>query len=137
MRRKGMGKKTLIMGVLTAFLSVGLLAGLSMAVDEPDTIKIYMDGFGEHKKGPVEFTHKKHTTDHGVKCADCHHVYQDGQNTWKEGDPVEKCEKCHDFEKKQDKAANLKNAFHANCKECHKSLGKGPFKQCNECHGEK
>jgi len=36
----------------------------------------------------------------------------------------------------------LQNAYHKNCKTCHKTLAKegkksGPFKKCNKCHEKK
>ena len=46
-------------------------------------------------KTPVQFSHKKHSQEYKVACDQCHHIYKDGKNTWKEGDQVEKCEKCH------------------------------------------
>ena len=92
------------------------------------------------RKGPVKLTHKKHSADYKVACADCHHEYKDGKNVWKEGDPVKKCSACHDANEKKDKADKLQNAYHKNCKDCHKKAveeGKvkdAPFKKCNDCH---
>ncbi len=132
-----MGKKVLILATLTAFLAVVFGAGLLMAADSPENVTIHEEKFGEYKKGPVEFTHGKHAKEHGVACAQCHHKYDGGQNVWKEGDPVEKCSACHDVKEKKGNVDKLQNAFHKNCKDCHKELGKGPHKKCNECHSEK
>ncbi len=128
------------MAIFTAmfFLTVGILT----AADVPDEVLIQNDAYQKDKKGPVNFTHKKHHVDYKIACADCHHAYTDGKNTWKEGAPVQKCSDCHDPLKKDGKAMKLQNAYHKNCKNCHKALGKegkktGPFKKCNDCHEKK
>lgn len=131
-----MGKKALVIAMLAAFLGLVCNAGL-LAADSPDEVTIYDNSFTKHKKGPVKLSHKKHTTDYGVGCAECHHVYEGSKNTWKEEDPVQKCSECHDAKKKQGETKKLMTAFHKNCKNCHKSVGKGPFKKCDECHGAK
>ena len=121
-----------------AFVMVGVLT----AADAPDDVTIENDGYKSNKKGPVKLTHKKHSTDYGAKCTDCHHDYKDGKNVWKEGDPVKKCGECHDPKKKQGKKQyKLQNAFHKNCKDCHKEANKSgkkaPYKKCNDCHEKK
>ena len=87
-------------------------------------------------------THKKHVADYKVKCAECHHVYKEKKNVWKEGDPVQKCGECHDPKAKKGEGIKLQSAFHKNCKTCHKDLEKakkktGPVKKCKECHEKK
>jgi len=137
-----MSKKhlTLLTVILSGFLflSVGVLT----AADAPDEVMLDNKGYKADKKGPVKFTHKKHSTDYKVACADCHHVYKDGKNVWKDGDAVQKCSACHEAEGKEGGAMKLQNAYHKNCKDCHKALleeGKptGPFKKCNDCHAKK
>lgn len=132
-----MAKKSLVILFLAAFVGVFLTVGLLTAADSPDEVTIHEKAFGKYKKGPVKLGHKKHNEEYKVKCAECHHVYKDGKNTWKEGDAVQKCGECHDPLKKKGKAAKLKIAFHKNCKTCHKEKQKGPFKKCNECHQKK
>jgi hypothetical protein len=118
------------------FLAVGALT----AADVPDQVSIENKGYKEDKKGPVNLTHKKHVTVYKVACTECHHEFKDGKNIWKEGMPVKKCSACHDFEAKKGNADKLQNAYHKNCKDCHKALveaGKSqnaPFKKCTECH---
>ncbi|MFH1951847.1 MAG: cytochrome c3 family protein [Pseudomonadota bacterium] len=132
---------TLLVVVLTGmiFLSAGILT----AADEPKKeVLIQGKGYEKDKKGPVKLTHEKHSKDYKVACADCHHVYKDGKNVWKQGDPVDKCSKCHDPKAKEGEAMKLQNAFHKNCKDCHKALAEankptGPFKKCNDCHQKK
>jgi len=121
------------------FFSVGTLIAAEQVV--PDKLEIENKGYKKDKKRPVLFSHKKHSTEYKVACADCHHVYKDGKNVWKEGDHVDKCSKCHDLNKSTEengeKVMKLQNAFHRNCKNCHKEKKKGPFKKCNECHVKK
>jgi Class III cytochrome C family len=133
--RKGNWMLVFLAIVGLVFLAIGTL----QAVDVPDTVKIYEPAFKDHKKGPVNFSHKKHSAEYKVACTECHHVYKDGKNTWKEGDPVQKCSACHDVEKKQGNADKLNLAFHKNCQTCHKELkGKeAPWKKCADCHAEK
>jgi hypothetical protein len=76
-------------------------------------------------------------------------VYKDGENVWKEGDPVQKCQECHneptiELEKKlppDQQKLNLKLAFHNNCRGCHMNLKradrekyKGIPTTCSQCH---
>jgi hypothetical protein len=120
-----------------------LTGGVLIAADVPDEIVIENQGYKADKKGPVKLLHKKHSTDHKVACTECHHVFKDGKNSWKEGDPVKKCVECHNPEKKDGKVMKLQNAYHKNCKDCHKALvtegksTKAPFKKCNDCHAKK
>ena len=74
-------------------------------------------------KGPVAFDHKAHGAQ--VKeCAACHHADKAGAE--------QKCSKCHG-EKTEGKKLSAKEAFHAQCKDCHKKGKKGPEK-CDGCH---
>ena len=129
-----MGKRFLtVLAVVGLMFSVALL-GLSGAAEQkaPEVIDIQAKLWSEHTKGPVNFDHKKHQEEYKIKCDQCHHVYKDGKNTWKEGDKVQKCEECHNEptikgEKKlpEDKQKlNLKIAFHENCQGCHKEMKK-------------
>ena len=138
-----MNKK--LMTILVVLLSclVFVAVGTLTANDVPDEVTIENDGYKKDKKGPVKLSHATHVSDYGVKCDDCHHVYEDGKNCWKEGDPVQKCGECHDPLKKDGKVKKLQNAYHKNCKNCHKDYvkahpdSKAPFKKCNDCHEKK
>jgi class III cytochrome C family protein len=103
-------------------------------------IIIENQGYETDRKKPVKFSHKRHNKEYKIACVDCHHVYQDGENLWKEADHVEKCAACHDSIKAQDDVMKLQNAFHKSCKGCHKEVsqkGKGaPYKKCSGCHGQ-
>ena len=132
---------TLVMVVFTGllFLTVGAL----IAADVPDEATIENEGYKKDKKGPVKLSHKKHSEEYKVACADCHHDYKDGKNVWKDTDPVKKCSECHNPLKKDGKIKKLQNAYHRNCKNCHKEViakdatKKAPFKKCTECHQKK
>jgi hypothetical protein len=99
------------------------------------------------------FNHKKHSEDYKVACTDCHHVYKEKKNMWKQGNPVKKCQECHnivDLAKKKD-PMSLYAAYHNNCLGCHKALkkewkatGKAAGKPkpkaptgCTKCHKKK
>lgn len=140
-----MKKRSLI--VLTAaVLGMVFIFALAYASQQaPDTATMESKVYSKHKKALVHFNHKKHNVDYGVACSDCHHVYKDGKNTWKEGDAVQKCDACHSEAKapKGDKSSKMEkikkyhyNAIHENCKGCHKEMKKGPTK-CSECHPKK
>ena len=128
---------------ITAFLAVGIV----IANDLPEEVTIEDEGYQKDKKGAVKFNHNKHVKEFEICCADCHHVYVDGKNTWKEGDPVEKCAKCHNPVKEEGEAVmNLKKAFHKNCTGCHSALKKEgkitkeqlkSLKKCSKCHEKK
>jgi hypothetical protein len=146
-----MGKRFLtVLALAVLMVSVALL-GLSGAADQkvPDEITIKSTLWKDHTKSGVTFSHKKHSAEFGVKCVECHHVYKDGKNTWKEGDKVQKCQECHNEptikgEKKLPEAQqklNLKLAFHNNCQDCHKELKKKDKAKydkipttCIQCH---
>jgi len=77
-------------------------------------------------KAPVAYDHKAHATK--VKeCKECHHKDAAGKE--------QGCGKCHGA-KAEGKKVDLKEAFHTQCKACHKKEGKGPQK-CDECHPKK
>lgn len=109
------------------------------ASESSDEIIIENQGYTEDKKKPVKLSHKKHAEEYEIACDSCHHVYQEGENTWKQGDPVEKCVACHDPVEDQDNVIRLQRAFHKNCRDCHKQVTlegrEAPYKKCTECHG--
>lgn len=78
-------------------------------------------------KGPVIFNHSNHIG-YEIACIECHHDMT-------EGCEVKHCIECHKPDSKD--VLKLKNAYHKNCKDCHKELDKGPYKKCNDCHSKK
>lgn len=137
-----MGKKSYILvGVI---LSIALFMGIGVlkATDVPNEFSIKSDAFETHKKGGVKFSHTKHTVDYKVACTECHHVFKEGKNVFKQGDPVQKCAACHDPVESKGKVKKLMLAYHKNCQGCHKELEKagkptGPTRKCNDCHEKK
>jgi len=136
-----MKRRTLNLILVALFGVVFVTVGVLTAADVPDEVIIKNEGYKSDKKGPVKLTHKKHAVDYKIACNECHHEYKDGKNVWKEGDPVKKCSTCHDPNKKQGDVMKLQNAFHKNCKDCHKEASKegkeAPYKKCNDCHDKK
>jgi hypothetical protein len=128
--------KKRILFLSAVIISVALFAGVGIliATDVPDEITIKSDAFTKYKKGAVKLTHKKHSVDYKIACAECHHVYKEGKNVFKEGAPVQKCSACHDAVKSKGKVKKLMLAYHRNCQGCHKGLKKagkktGPTKK--------
>ena len=120
----------------TVFLFSAVLPQKSISSSAPDSVVIDSQQYKKKTKGSLSFSHGDHIKS-GATCTECHHEYKDGANVWKEGDAVKKCGECHDGEKKNGNAPNLKNAFHNQCMECHKGIGdeaKAPVKKCNSCH---
>ncbi len=131
----------------------------------PDVITLQFDIWKTHKKPLVEFPHKQHIDKYGLKCQECHHIYKDGKNVWKEGDPVRKCDECHNeptkklrkikkltpepgYDLLKDKRGhvllwrNLYSAVHTNCLGCHRQYKKEhpeskPPISCSKCHKRK
>ena len=133
-----MKKCSIAVIVALAFAVMALVGTAAIAQDTPsgkveDTIKIKDPLFKKYKKSPVTFSHKKHSVDYKLACTQCHHTYKDGKNVWKDGDKVQKCSACHTKIKAKKPVPGLYNAFHDNCRDCHKEAKKGPTK-CNECH---
>lgn len=104
-----------------------------------DKIIIENQGYTEDKRNPVTLSHKKHAEEYDIACDSCHHIYEEGENTWKQGDPVEKCVVCHDPVNDQGNVIKLQSAFHRNCRDCHKEMTQegreAPSKKCADCHG--
>ena len=150
------GKKLLLVAAVTV-AACFLAAGAALAVE--DVLQLNEPSY-PHTKGPVEFSHKKHSTDYKATCGDCHHDDK-GQPlaNLKDSDPVQKCVECHKKpgevtkelkkewkDKKLPKAETDKlslefhaEALHANCQDCHREHNKANKTQaaptkCNDCH---
>jgi hypothetical protein len=137
-----MKKRIFFLSVVTLTIALFTGVGILIATDIPDEISIKSNAFTKYKKGAVKLTHKKHNVDYKVACTECHHVFKEGKNVYKEGDPVQKCSECHDVLKSKGKVKKLMLAYHKNCQGCHKGLEKagkktGPTKKCNDCHEKK
>ncbi len=120
-----------IMSVVIALVFGFAVGGLAIAAEDsakgPATIVL------KAKKGNVTFEHHKHQEK--FKCGDCHHG--PGHSAYKEGMKIHECQECHnkDDAKMPKKLQKTMNAFHTNCKGCHKEhkAEKAPTK-CSGCH---
>jgi hypothetical protein len=148
---------TVIIGAAILFVSAAIYAKPA-----PDMIKLQDPAYKEHKKGVVDFTHKKHQNDYAEQypeyykngCGECHHDDKGKPLAkLKDGDDVQKCIECHKTpaeapkgkkaKKKLSKKEKIKEyhaeALHANCRDCHKKFNKKykPKKApttCAKCH---
>ena len=96
----------------------------------PDKIVIPVYTGGSLELGVVQklFAHKRHAIDFQISCGECHHVYEDGQNIWKEGMPIQKCSECHDFplsKDRKDLAAGVQLRIFLDLPECARCHRKG------------
>ena len=98
--------------LLAATILVSSIATVVIAVTNgPEEMKY------TPKIGTVTFNHLDHQ---GLtECATCHHT----------GDYAQ-CKSCHGVDQNAPKS---KDAYHKQCKDCHKEMAKGPTK-CKECH---
>ena len=148
-----MTKKTF--GILAAGVLLGgmLFLGVGYAAQQaPNDMTMDSKVFTKHTKPLVTFAHRKHNQDFKIACMECHHVFKDGKNVWKEGDQVQRCEACHSEAKpptgkdapsmsKQEKIKKYYyTAIHENCVGCHKAekkKGKHAPSACKDCHSKK
>jgi len=83
----------------------------AMATDPPKVV-VY-----EVKRGNATFAHETHAAT--AKCSECHHTKERVS-----------CKQCHGVDKE---ILSAKKAFHKLCKDCHKTVKKGPT-SCKTCH---
>jgi hypothetical protein len=161
-----MNKKLLILvvvGCAVVFFAAGIYAK-----KVADVIPLQDPAYKEHTKGIVQFSHGKHQKEYAEQypdlykngCGECHHD-KDGKPlaSLKEGEEVQKCIECHtkpgevskelkkEWREKKVKQAEQKKikleyhaeAYHMNCRTCHKAFNKKykPKKApttCTKCH---
>ena len=126
----------------------------AVSVQAPDVIPMENSAYEVHKKGIVQFTHKKHAADYGLGCGECHHDDSGAPLAdLKAGDAVEGCIACHDKAGKapkkkgeklsrEDQLAYHAEALHENCISCHKAFNKenntkAAPTSCGKCHPKK
>jgi cytochrome c553 len=167
-----MVKKHLLVSGIIAIVTLCIAAGI-YAKDVPEMIELNDPAYEKHKKSIVTLSHQKHQTEYAKQypefykngCGECHHDEDNKPLTeLKEGDDVQKCIECHkipaEMPKKDAKALKKKlskeelkskkleyqaEAFHYNCKDCHKKYNKKykPEKAkkapttCKTCHPKK
>ncbi len=129
-------------------------------VKDTDIIAMNNPLYSIHKKGIVQFTHKKHIETYAIGCGKCHHDDTGKPLDLSSGDDVQDCIECHKGTKKPkgektkgkkiDKKTRIMTyhfeALHANCIDCHKAYnidkgdpkGKKPAPTaCGKCHPKK
>jgi hypothetical protein len=130
MRKRG--KLASFIALTAAFVFAATLLAFAAGPQAPDTVTIKAALWPAPTKAAVQFSHKLHAGEYKIACNQCHHKMESGKNVWKEGDAVEKCDKCHteatiQGEKKlppDQQKLNLKLAFHKQCVECHQKTKK-------------
>jgi hypothetical protein len=100
-------KKLFVVALMVAFA-----AAAAIAAEGPAEIKF------EAKMGTVTFNHAAHQAN-VADCTACHHKGMDAGA----------CRSCHGVDPAAPKS---KDAFHKQCKDCHKEKG-GPT-GCKDCH---
>jgi hypothetical protein len=94
----------------------------------------HSDIFTDPKRGPVPFSHRAHHEYYGVKCEQCHHMFDNGENIWQPGDDAYYCSDCHtEAYQPVGGVRSLHQAFHRNCIDCHLQTDSAP-RTCEECH---
>jgi len=140
------------------FFAAGIYAKVA------DVIKLGEKSCPPPTKGEVEFKHKLHSEDYAKKypklyengCGACHH--DDKNQPLKNLTADSKVQKCFECHKKcgeapkgkdapkldnKEKRQYLAEAFHDNCRDCHRDYNKEfkPAKKapvtCNDCHPKK
>jgi hypothetical protein len=99
-------------------VAMAFVASMAVAADPPDQVTITKTG---DKKSEVTFPHSKHAE--SFDCFKCHHAS-------KAKEEIKGCLECHG---KDEEAPAPKDAYHDQCRGCHKEQAKGPTK-CKECH---
>jgi hypothetical protein len=167
-----MNRKLLQISAVVGISILFFVAGI-YAKTIPDVIKLEDPAYKEHKEGIVEFSHGKHQKEYAKEypefykngCGECHHDKDNKPlSDLKEGDDVQRCIECHkklgevpknvkkEWKKKKlskDEKKKLKReyqaeAFHENCRVCHKKFNKKYKGQkdkapttCKKCHPKK
>ena len=140
-----------IAGVAALFIASAVYAGTTVQ----DMIKMENGVYAKHKKGIVDFSHKKHNETYGIGCGECHHdATGKSIDTLKMGDDVQNCIECHKKPGRKPKAKKgapkltqaqkleyHAEALHLNCISCHKKVKKAGKKtvptSCGKCHPKK
>ncbi|MFO7715803.1 acidic tetraheme cytochrome c3 TmcA [Desulfosarcina sp.] len=112
---------------------IGILFVLTSAWSQDDMTAVDNSVFSNPQRTPSVFVHDEHNEAADIDdCAECHHVYADGERVEGESSEDQRCSECHDLEGSDDRPTLIK-AFHTHCKGCHQELKKGPI-MCGECH---
>ena len=111
-------------GLMDAGISLNDVRDVYFLLDSPVIKK------REDQYKPVRFAHKRHAA-LADNCSQCHHLKP------KEEEALEttRCSACHQeaFDEEHPERIGLKAAYHQQCMDCHKDMGKGPV-DCKGCH---
>lgn len=135
-------------GCAVVFLAAGIYAGTRVA-DEFNLKPQLKEG--KYTDRVVPFTHKKHAEEYAESCGDCHHDESGEPLALKAGDDVQKCIECHTKPgerpkgkdaprlSKEERLEYHAEAFHYNCKDCHKAYNQENNTKdapvfCSKCH---
>jgi hypothetical protein len=155
-------KKQLHTLCLVAMAGLFFAAATQAGKKVEDVFPMENKAYEKHTKGIVQFTHKKHTTEYGASCGECHHDDKGQPLELKEGDDVQPCLECHKkpgtvpkelkkewkekkVSKEEQKKVKLEyhaEAVHMNCIDCHKkwnkeNKSKAAPTSCSKCHPKK
>jgi len=156
-------KKKWLLYVAVAVASVFMASVLSARMVAKDVIKLQDKAYTHYKKGIIEFSHKKHSVMYAEKypelfkngCGECHHDKKGHPLTnLKPGDDVQPCIACHSKPgmvprakgmpklNEKEKLTYNAEAYHQNCKGCHKAFNKAHHTKaaptsCSKCHPKK
>jgi hypothetical protein len=124
-----------------AFSCIVMLAAVALFVGAFNNAIEVAQGASEAETGPAEIilqvpvgggvflktlTHDGHVREYGIACKVCHHVFENGENVWEQGMPIQGCEECHSadslgVEKEVVPGLLTKQLMsHESCKDCHK-----------------
>jgi hypothetical protein len=154
-----MKTRSLLIAMVIGAVFMFFAAGIYAANKVEDVVKIQDKGC-EYTKGIVEFSHKKHLDEYAKKapdlykdkCGVCHHDDKGKPLVdLAAGQEVKRCIECHkkcgeppkgkDAPKLSDKEKleYVAEAFHTNCRDCHKAYDKANNTKdapttCTKCH---
>ena len=141
----------MLCGCAAVFLAAGLYAGTQV----PDEFNLMPQlKEGKYTDRVVPFTHKKHAEEYAASCGECHHDSNNKPLDLKVGDNVQPCIECHKKPGERPKGKDAPKlseseklqyhaeAFHGNCKDCHKKHNKenntkAAPTSCTKCHVKK
>jgi len=156
-------RSLLLLGVIAATALIFAATGIYAGTKVPDVIKMENPAYQKHKKGIVQFSHKKHMEEYAKAhpdfykngCGECHHDEKGKPlKDLKAGDDVQGCITCHKKPGERPKGKNAPKlnkkqrleyhaeALHYNCKGCHKKYDKKNKTKaapttCTKCHPKK
>lgn len=119
--------------LIAVSLLIGIVLAFTTAFSQEDMTVVDNAAFDNPQRTPSVFVHDEHNETAGIDdCAECHHVYADGERVEDESSEDQSCSDCHSLKGDDDQPSLIK-AFHGNCKGCHQEQEKGPI-LCGECH---